>query len=51
MVYRTTIGQTVYAFGDLKEVMAKATPLRSGDMLAGIAASTLGNNFLSAIND
>ncbi|HWE03615.1 MAG TPA: ethanolamine ammonia-lyase subunit EutB [Tepidisphaeraceae bacterium] len=29
---------THYAFADLKEVMAKATPLRSGDVLAGVAA-------------
>ena len=38
MRYQHTIGQQVYHFGSLKEVMAKATPLRSGDALAGIAA-------------
>ena len=36
--YRHTIGQTVYCFRDLKTLLAKATPLRSGDELAGIAA-------------
>jgi ethanolamine ammonia-lyase large subunit len=29
-----------FTFGDLKEVLAKATPLRSGDMLAGLAAES-----------
>jgi ethanolamine ammonia-lyase large subunit len=36
--YRHTIGQTVYHFGDLKTLLAKASPSRSGDELAGIAA-------------
>ncbi len=36
--YRHTIGQTVYCFRDLKTLLAKATPLRSGDELTGIAA-------------
>ncbi|TAJ27278.1 ethanolamine ammonia-lyase subunit EutB, partial [Bosea sp. (in: a-proteobacteria)] len=40
MAYRTIIGQQSWHFADLKEVMAKATPLRSGDMLAGIAAGS-----------
>jgi ethanolamine ammonia-lyase large subunit len=40
MAYRVCVGQHVHAFADLKEVMAKATPLRSGDMLAGIAAGS-----------
>ncbi len=30
-----------YSFQNLKEVMAKATPLRSGDLLAGVAALTM----------
>lgn len=38
MPYRTTIKSTVFSFADLKELMAKATPERSGDQLAGIAA-------------
>lgn len=36
--YRYTLGQTVYCFEDLKSVLANATPARSGDELAGIAA-------------
>jgi ethanolamine ammonia-lyase large subunit len=35
---RQTIGQRIYCFADLKTLLAKATPLRSGDELAGIAA-------------
>ncbi|MCP4136380.1 MAG: ethanolamine ammonia-lyase subunit EutB, partial [bacterium] len=38
MKYRQTIQQTVYDFPDLKTLMAKASPFRSGDKLAGIAA-------------
>ena len=41
MPYRTTIGRTRHVFANLKDVMAKATPLRSGDRLAGIAAGTM----------
>ncbi|MEU4319847.1 ethanolamine ammonia-lyase subunit EutB [Nocardia fluminea] len=37
-VYRSTIGVTTYTFDGLIELMAKATPLRSGDELAGCAA-------------
>jgi ethanolamine ammonia-lyase large subunit len=33
-----TVGRTRYAFADLKEVLGKASPLRSGDELAGLAA-------------
>jgi ethanolamine ammonia-lyase large subunit len=36
--YRHTIGSVVYRFDDLKTLLAKATPLRSGDELAGLAA-------------
>jgi ethanolamine ammonia-lyase large subunit len=35
-----TIGQRRYTFPDLKDLLAKATPLRSGDQLAGLAAET-----------
>ena len=41
MKYRITLGDTSYSFRDLKDVMAKATPLRSGDELAGIAAHSM----------
>jgi ethanolamine ammonia-lyase large subunit len=33
-----TVGNRRYGFRDLKELMAKATPERSGDLLAGVAA-------------
>ncbi|MGC2660434.1 MAG: ethanolamine ammonia-lyase subunit EutB [Bryobacteraceae bacterium] len=36
--YRCTVGSLVYHFEDLKTLLAKASPLRSGDELAGIAA-------------
>jgi len=39
-VYQQTIGLENYVFRDLKELMAKASPARSGDYLAGIAAAT-----------
>jgi ethanolamine ammonia-lyase large subunit len=35
-----TLGNRRYAFADLREVMAKATPARSGDVLAGLAAGS-----------
>jgi ethanolamine ammonia-lyase large subunit len=37
-MYRHMIGPRLWAFSDLRDLMAKATPPRSGDMLAGIAA-------------
>ena len=40
MVYRHNIDSTSYAFADLRELLAKATPPRSGDRLAGIAADS-----------
>jgi ethanolamine ammonia-lyase large subunit len=40
MVYRHTIDSTAYVFNDLRDVLAKATPPRSGDRLAGIAAES-----------
>lgn len=36
--YTYTIGGRTYTFGDLKTLLAKATPERSGDALGGIAA-------------
>ena len=38
--YRHTINQHTYTFHDLKELMAKATPARSGDYLAGVGAES-----------
>ncbi|GAA4008992.1 ethanolamine ammonia-lyase subunit EutB [Hymenobacter fastidiosus] len=40
MPYRHTIRQRVYLFPDLKTLLAKASPRRSGDALAGVAADT-----------
>lgn len=39
MAYRHRVGSQTWVFADLKDLLAKASPLRSGDMLAGIAAS------------
>ena len=35
-----TVNNHTYHFADLKDLMAKATPFRSGDALAGVAAET-----------
>ena len=40
MSFRQSAGGTTYVFADLKDLMAKATPPRSGDRLAGIAAAS-----------
>src|SRR6476660_1503549 len=40
MVYRHTIDATSYAFDNLRDLLAKATPPRSGDRLAGLAAES-----------
>ena len=40
MAYTHTLGGQVWSFADLKTLLAKASPLRSGDVLAGLAAST-----------
>jgi ethanolamine ammonia-lyase large subunit len=39
-VYRCALGTTTYNFDRLAVLLAKATPLRSGDILAGVAASS-----------
>jgi ethanolamine ammonia-lyase large subunit len=41
MAYRAAAGRQTYVFADLKTLLAKATPLRSGDVLAGLAASSM----------
>ena len=38
MSYGFSIRNRRYVFNDLKELLAKATPFRSGDALAGLAA-------------
>ena len=40
MIYRHTIHATSHVFADLRDLLAKATPPRSGDRLAGIAADS-----------
>jgi ethanolamine ammonia-lyase large subunit len=40
MGYSHQVGSKTYLFRDLKDVMAKATPARSGDYLAGVAAGS-----------
>jgi len=40
MAYRCNVGYTSYVFDDLKAVLAKASPSRSGDVLAGLAAES-----------
>jgi ethanolamine ammonia-lyase large subunit len=40
MVYRQTIDATRYAFDDLRDLLARASPPRSGDRLAGVAAES-----------
>ena len=40
MIYRHTIAAQTYVFADLRDLMAKATPPRSGDRLAGVAAES-----------
>jgi ethanolamine ammonia-lyase large subunit len=39
-MYSATIGNRRYAFSDLGTLLAKASPTRSGDQLAGVAAET-----------
>src|ERR1700692_4706911 len=40
-MYAPTLAGTRHAFPDLKSVLAAATPLRSGDVLAGVSASSM----------
>ncbi|MCB2377116.1 ethanolamine ammonia-lyase subunit EutB [Hymenobacter sp. BT635] len=40
MPYQHTIRQRTYRFPDLKTLLARASPLRAGDVLAGVAAET-----------
>jgi len=38
MIYQHTVGNFNFTFSDLKTVLAKATPEKSGDQMAGLAA-------------
>ncbi len=40
MSFAHSIGNRKYTFDSLRELLAKATPLRSGDVLAGVAAES-----------
>jgi ethanolamine ammonia-lyase large subunit len=40
MAFHQVIGQSSHRFDDLKSLMAKASPARAGDLLAGVAASS-----------
>jgi ethanolamine ammonia-lyase large subunit len=40
MSHRATVGHQVFGFADLRELMGKASPVRSGDALAGVGAAT-----------
>ncbi|MEY4753491.1 MAG: hypothetical protein RJA44_1166 [Pseudomonadota bacterium] len=41
MAYTHTLGGQVWRFDNLASLMARATPLRSGDVLAGVAARSM----------
>ncbi len=40
MSFAHSLGNVRYTFASLRELLARATPLRSGDMLAGLAAQS-----------
>ena len=40
MSYACTLGATRYRFDDLKTLLARASPDRAGDRLAGLAAAS-----------
>lgn len=40
MTFAHTVANKRYQFADLRDLLAKATPLRSGDQLAGLAANS-----------
>src|SRR6195952_2370394 len=40
MIYRHTIAATSYVFDGFRDLLARATPPRSGDRLAGLAADS-----------
>ena len=43
-MYRTDWHGARYRFDDLKQLLARATPLRAGDILAGVAATSAAEN-------
>ena len=48
-MYRQRIKQTSYVFASLKELLAKASPIRAGDQLAGVAASSAEENIAAKL--
>lgn len=40
MAFAQAVGGTRYVFEDLRTLLARATPFRSGDALAGVAAAS-----------
>jgi len=40
-MYKINLAQQSYDFKNLRQLMAKASPARSGDYLAGVAAETI----------
>jgi len=49
MAYRYDVGGAHWVFPDLRALMAKATPARSGDALAGIAAASAEENAVARL--
>lgn len=39
-MYKTTLAHRIYRFASLKDLLAKASPARSGDVLAGVSAGS-----------
>jgi ethanolamine ammonia-lyase large subunit len=48
-MFHHDIAGTRHVFRDLKDLLAKATPLRSGDMLAGVAAESAEQNIAAKL--
>ena len=48
-MYQTSWQKTTYRFSSMKELMAKASPPRSGDVLAGIAADSAEENIAAKL--
>ena len=48
MGFAHTVGGTRYGFPDLRDLLAKATPFRSGDALAGLAAGSAAERVAAA---
>ncbi len=49
MLLKTKLFGKVYSFSSIKEVLAKANEKRSGDVLAGIAAESMGESLILTV--